>query len=100
MLPLVSRTMPRLTGTRSALKCVTVCELIVFVDEEVLLPETGHESAARVGHRRRDVDQLDAALEPERIATLIGARGGRLLPAQRGDGQKNGGERRTQFLNF
>ena len=25
MLPLVSRTMPRLTGTRSALKCVTVC---------------------------------------------------------------------------
>ena len=31
--------MPRLTGTRSALKCVTVCRLVVLVDDEVLLAE-------------------------------------------------------------
>ena len=47
MLPLVSSAMPRLTGTRSALKCVTSTGLIVFVDEEVVLLQPGHEPAAR-----------------------------------------------------
>ena len=41
MLPLVSSAMPRLTGTRSALKCVTVDRLVVFVDEEVFLAQPG-----------------------------------------------------------
>ena len=72
MLPLVSSTMPRLTGTRSALKCVTVYRLVVFVDDEVFLAEPGDEAAAGVGDRRRDVDQLDAALEAESSAGSVG----------------------------
>ena len=60
MLPLVSSTMPRLTGTRSALKCVTVLRLLVVVDAEVVLGQAGDEAAGLVGHRRGDVDQLDA----------------------------------------
>ena len=35
--------MPRLTGTRSPLKCVTVYRLVVFVDDEVVLPQAGDE---------------------------------------------------------
>ena len=73
MLPLVSSTMPRLTGTRSALKYVIVLRLVVFVDDEVLLPQTGNESSVRVGHRRRHVDQFDAALEAEAFARVVAA---------------------------
>ena len=47
MLPLVSSTMPRLTGTRSLLKCVIGCGCTVLVDPEVLLSQAGHESAVR-----------------------------------------------------
>ena len=65
MLPLVSSTMPRLTGTRSALKCVTSRGSLVLVYQEVLLLKTGDEPAARIGDRRGDVDQFDAAAEPE-----------------------------------
>ena len=39
MLPLVSSTMPRLTGTRSLLKCVIGCSLVVLEDAEVFLAQ-------------------------------------------------------------
>ena len=65
MLPLVSTTMPRLTGVRSALKCVTSTRLVVLVDQEVFLAQTAVEASRSVGDGRRDVDQLDAALELE-----------------------------------
>jgi hypothetical protein len=44
--------------------------LFVFVDDEVFLPQVGHEAAAAVGDRRGDVDQLDATLEPEPLGAL------------------------------
>ena len=70
MLPLVSSRMPRLTGTRSLLKCVTGLQLVVLVDAEVVLLQTGHEPAVGVGHRGRHVDQLDAGLESGTTAGL------------------------------
>jgi len=39
MLPLVSSTMPRLTGTRSALKMRHAHRLVILVDDKVFLPE-------------------------------------------------------------
>ena len=44
--------------------------LIVFVEEEVFLAKTGTKRPLAICHRRRDVDQLDAALEPETVARL------------------------------
>ena len=41
MLPLVSTTKPRLTGTRSALEVRDLDRLVVLVDDEVFLPEFG-----------------------------------------------------------
>ena len=94
MLPLVSTTMPRLTGTRSAAEMRDGHRLVVLVDDEVLLAQAGDEPAAGVGHRRRDVDQLDAALEAEARLLGFGLRRRRLrrrlLPVQRDD------ERREQ----
>ena len=93
MLPLVSSAIPRLTGTRSALKCVTVCQLAVFVHDEVLLVQAGDEPAARIGHARGDVDQLDATLEAE---SGLGTLGRRLLRVQRNDNQRDRRERSTE----
>ena len=66
--------------------------LVVLVQEEVLLPETRHETAGRIGDRDVDVDQLDAALEAEAVLRL-GARAN--LPIgrdQRNRGSHRGGE--------
>ena len=43
--------------------------LIVFVNQEIALAETGDEAARRVGHRRGDVDELDAGVEPGVLLT-------------------------------
>ena len=49
MLPLVSSTMPRLTGTRSLLKWRDLLACAVLVDGEVLLAQ----ARTRSGRRRR-----------------------------------------------
>ena len=72
MLLLVSSAMPRLTGTRSALKCVIGCSLAVLEDAEILLAQPADESAAGVGHRRGDVDQLHGAAELEPLRSSFG----------------------------
>ena len=62
--------------------------LVVFVDEEVFLAQAGDEAAAGVRHRRGDVDQLDAALEPEPGSwppASPAAAAGVLLPVQHDD---------------
>ncbi len=65
--------------------------LVVFVDDEIFLPEAGHEAAARVRDGRGDVDQLDAALEAEALFVPAGPRWcRRLLPMQRHDEQRDG----------
>ena len=43
---------------------------VVFIDDEVVLGEVGHEAAVGIRHRGRDVHQLDAALEAERVLVL------------------------------
>ena len=62
--------MPRLTGTRSALKCVTCCGASSSYTLKVLLLQAGHEPAAAVADGRGHVDQLDAALELESLRFL------------------------------
>ena len=70
MLPLVSTTSPRLTGTRSLLKWVIGLLLTVLEEPEVFFAQAGHETAVDVGHRGRDVDELDAGFEAEDLGVL------------------------------
>ena len=67
MLPLVSSTMPRLTGTRSELKCVTSTGLVIVMDDEVGLLEARDEASRVVGHGDRHIDELNAASEAESL---------------------------------
>ena len=53
-------------------------ELILFVDDEVFLPQARHEPPGAIGHGRRHVDQVDAAAEAELLLLLschVGAAG-------------------------
>ena len=70
MLPLVSTTSPRLTGTRSLLKCVICCSWPSSKSAEVLLAQAGDEPAVRVGDGGGDVDELDAGAEAEDLRVL------------------------------
>ena len=83
--------------------------LVVFVDEKVVLPQTWHESSARVGHGRGHVDQLDAA--PETKALVVARPFGRLLRLlsmrrhhdrgdDRGDDQREAGHTETHGLGL
>src|SRR5439155_15120824 len=64
--------------------------LVVFVDEEIVLAQPGHEAAVRIDHCRRDVDQFDAALEAEsRIGILPRLRRRRWLPLRRDGGDRD-----------
>ena len=67
MLPLTSSTMPRLTGTRSLLKCEICCFCAVLAHHEVLLAEVPGEASRAVGHGGGDVDQLGGASEAEAV---------------------------------
>ena len=69
MLPLVSSTMPKLTGTRSALKSATSTGSIVFKNRKVGLWSVLARSGRSVGDRGRDVNQVDAAAEAEAFLT-------------------------------
>ena len=71
MLPLVSSAMPRLTGTRSALKCVIVCgwSSSYTTKSSCAQPDTNRPVA--VGDRDRDVDEVDACAEPEGALTVL-----------------------------
>ena len=64
-------------------------QFAVLVDEEVVPVEARHETPAPVGHRRADVDQIDAGAEPERgpVGLLGGGPGGRR--GSDGDQQRN-----------
>jgi hypothetical protein len=66
---------------------------VVLVDDEVVLPQAGDESAVRVGDRRGDVDQLDAALEAERFLTVTRTLGALRLSLRGHDSQR--GEQRS-----
>ena len=65
MLPLVSSTSPRLTGTRSLLKCVISCSSFSSYTMKSFWRQAGDEAPVAVDDRRRDVDEIDAAAEPE-----------------------------------
>ena len=71
MLPLVSSTIPRLTGTRSLLKCVIGCGSSSWKTRKSSLPQPRHEAAGLIGDRGGDVDQLDAAAETERLRIAL-----------------------------
>src|SRR5205809_934383 len=44
--------------------------LVVFVHHEIFLPQTGNKPSARIRDRRRNVDELDAALETEPVVLV------------------------------
>ena len=67
--------MPRLTGTLLGAEVRDFLGLAVLVDREVLFPQRVHEAPVVVGHRGRDVHQLDAAREACRLRFLPGQRG-------------------------
>ena len=94
MLPLVSRTMPRLTGHALGGEVRDRTELAVLVDAEVLLAQAGDEAAAPVADRGRDVDQLDAGSEAKGFLIRSLALLGTLLRGDRGDGREGERERR------
>ena len=58
---------------------------VVFEDEEVVLAQPWDESTAGVGHRRRHVDQLDAAAESKRVVGFATVGRRRLLTLERCD---------------
>ena len=70
MLPLVSTTMPRLTGVALGAEVRDLDRLVVLVDDEVFLAQAGTKRPDAIGDRGGDVDQLDAALEPEALLLL------------------------------
>jgi hypothetical protein len=61
MLSLASSSMPRLTGTRLSVNCVIVCSTPSSKTWKSPCVETGDEPAAGVGHRDRDLNDVDAA---------------------------------------
>ncbi len=63
MLPLVSRTMPRLTGVRSDGEVRDLDRLVVFEHDEVFLGEALQEASRAIGHGGGHVDELHAAAE-------------------------------------
>ena len=70
MLPLVSSTMPEADGHALVAEMRDLLQLVLFVDDEVLLPQPGDEPPVAVDDRRRDVDEVDAAAETELLLVL------------------------------
>src|SRR6185436_16286220 len=71
---------------------------VVLVDDEVFPEQSRYEPPGRIEHHGGDVDQLDAALEPE---SRIGILRRRWLPGVYGDDDERGGERdRRHPTNF
>ncbi len=75
MLPLVSSDDSETHRDALGTEVRDLDRLVVLVDEEVFLPEARDETPGAIGHGDVDVDQLDAALEPE--ALLIRQRAAR-----------------------
>ena len=95
MLPLVSSTMPRLTGTRSELKCVISIGLSSSYTRKSSCRRPDTKRPDAIGDRDVDVDQLDAALEAEAVLRL-GARADRPIRRNQRDRCGNrGGENHT-----
>ncbi len=94
MLPLVSTTRPRLTGTRSLLKWVILLLDAVLVDDEVVLPQAGDVAAVEVADADGHVDQLHSRAEAEAVAFLAGR--GLLRRRQRAGRDQQRGQAESQ----
>ena len=58
MLPLMSSRMPRLTGTRSVLNCVTARRSPASEISNLISRQVGHEAAGSIGDRDRHDDDV------------------------------------------
>ena len=71
MLPLVSSTIPRLTGTRSLLKWVIGWSSSSWKTRKSSFRSSGHEAPGLVRDGGGDVDQLDAGAKAERLRIAL-----------------------------
>ena len=70
MLPLVSRTNPEADRHALVAEVRHLLQLVLLVDDEVLLAQPRNEPSVPVDDGRRDVDEVDAAAEPELVLFL------------------------------
>ena len=70
MLPLVSSTMPEADRHALVAEVRDLLQLVLFVDDEVLLPQARNEAPVPVDDGRRHVDEIDAAAEAELFLLL------------------------------